>query len=442
MKKDFEDKQEALDLYIVKLAREEAYELKTSADLDPLMEMIGDSRYVLLGEASHGTHEYYVWRSLLSKRLIREKGFSFVAVEGDWPDCYRLNRYVKNYPNSGNSAHEVLHAFNRWPTWMWANWEIEAFAEWLKQHNGPIPVEKKTGFYGLDVYSLGESLRAILNYLHKTDPNAFAIAKKAALCFQAYGLEGIDYARSTQIVPKTCQQEVVDLLKEVHRKIVHYNTDQETVFSAEQNARILVQAENYYRTMIKGGPDSWNIRDRHMVETLERLMEFHGENSKCIIWAHNTHIGDARATDMVRHGMVNIGELLTETHGEKETIKVGFGSYKGTVIAGRNWGDLMHTMHVPPGKPGSWEDILHKTGKKDLLLLTGHWKENEKMNQPIGHRAIGVVYHPEREYGNYVQSLIPMRYNAFIHLDETEALYPLHIEPDGHEMPETYPWGV
>jgi erythromycin esterase-like protein len=419
--------------------------LEKQEDLDPLMEYIGDAKYVLLGEASHGTHEYYAWRMKITQRLLREKNFSFVAVEGDWPDCYRANRYAKNYPHAGKSALEVLHSFNRWPTWMWGNWEMVAFIEWLKEFNKNRSSDKRVGFYGLDVYSLWESMDAIIKYLEKNDRHALEIAKQAVKCFEPFGYdEGQSYARASVMVPELCEKEVVDLLSEIRKNISHYNSDAENVFSTEQNALIAVHAEEYYRAMIHGGPNSWNIRDRHMVSTLDRLMKFHEKNSKAIIWEHNTHIGDARATDMASEGMVNVGELVAQQHAKDGVVAIGFGSYQGSVIAGRSWGDVMRKIPVPKAVNGSWEQIFHQAGDgKDKLLLMDKIKNEECLSTHIGHRAIGVVYNPEHEmYGNYVPSIMPMRYNAFIFLDETKGLHPLHIKPDGHQVPETYPFGM
>lgn len=430
---------------IIMKIRNKADIIESSNDLDDLIERIGDAKYVLLGEASHGTHEFYLWRAMITKKLMARKGFSFVAVEGDWPDCYRLNRYVKSYSDAGKSAFEVVHNFNRWPTWMWANWEVIEFIEWLRNFNRQIKQENNNGvgFYGLDVYSLGESLDAIMEYLKKTDPSAYEKAKAATQCFEPYGYEGTDYARSTRLVPKTCEHEVIDLLKAIRDKIQTYNTDPETVFSTEQNAFIAVNAENYYRTMIGGGPESWNIRDRHMYATLERLMQFHGTDAKAIIWEHNTHIGDARATSMAENGMINVGELVSENYRKDEVKKVGFGTYKGSVVAGRKWGDIMRVMHVPKAIENSWEALLHESGNaKDLVLNLELWKKDPSFSHPFLHRAIGVVYHPEYEHmGNYVPSNMPFRYDSFIHIDESTALNPVHMQPDGHQMPETYPWG-
>ena len=421
-----------------------AYPLKSKADLTPLFDYIGDSRIVMLGEASHGTHEYYQWRAFITRKLIEEKGFHFIAVEGDWPDCYRLNRFVKGYDLENKSAFHVLHAFDRWPTWMWANWEILALADWMQKHNRLLPANKKAGFYGLDVYSLWESMDSIMQYLKKTDPSALKKAEEAFRCFEPYRKdEGRSYAEATLLVPETCQQEVVELLKEIQRKLPQYNTDHENVFSAEQNAYVTVNAEKYYRAMVMGGPHSWNLRDRHMSDTLERLLNFQGANSKAVVWAHNTHVGDARATDMTDEGMFNIGELARLQHSDKGVVLVGFGSYKGTVTAGRNWGSPTQTMILPEAKEGSWEYLLHRAGKENKILLMDEFARNDiMMENRIGHRAVGVVYNPQYEqYGNYVPTILPLRYDAFIYIDETHALHPLHMEPDGHQMPETYPFG-
>lgn len=427
------------------ILRQFAYPLKSKADLGPLFDRIGDARIVMLGEASHGTHEFYTWRTHITRKLVEEKGFNFIAVEGDWPDCYRVNRFIKGYDVNSKSAYHVLHAFNRWPTWMWANWEIVALADWLKEYNIALPSNKKIGFYGLDVYSLWESMESILQYLKKTDPNALKIAEEAFRCFEPYREgEGSSYARATQFVPELCENEVVDLLKQIQQRLPQYNTDHENVFSAEQNALVTVNAEKYYRAMIKGGPHSWNVRDCHMEQTMERLLDFHGENSKVVVWEHNTHIGDARATDMADEGMYNIGELARVNHPEKGVFLVGFGTYEGYVTAGHKWGAKMQEMEVPPAKEGSWEDILHKTGEENkLVIMEDLVNQGVFMENRLGHRAIGVVYNPEYEkYGNYVPSTLPLRYDAFIFLHNTKALHPLHLKPDSHKVPDTYPFGL
>ncbi|SKA33270.1 Erythromycin esterase homolog [Chitinophaga eiseniae] len=428
----------------VGIIQQRAYPLTDKDSLDPLFKRIGGARIVMLGEASHGTHDYYNWRSYISRRLIEEKGFNFIAVEGDWPDCYRLNRYIKNYAGEGKGAFKVLHAFNRWPTWMWANWEVVALADWLQQYNRALPLNKKVGFYGLDVYSLWESMESIMQYLGKTDSRTLKLAEDAFKCFEPYRYqEGQSYARATQFVPESCENEVVRLLKEIRVKLPSYNTDHENVFSAEQNALVMVDAERYYRAMLHGGAHAWNIRDDHMAQTLDRLLKLHGEKAKAIIWAHNTHVGDARATNMSGEGMFNIGELTRLKYGDERVVLVGFGSYKGAVIAGGSWGASMRKMEVPPAFEGSWEHLLHTANSYNKLLIMNDLHQNVFWENHFGHRAIGVVYHPQYEqYGNYVPTILPLRYDAFIYLDETTALYPLHIQPDGHQMPETFPFGV
>jgi len=410
-------------------------------DIDHLIEDIGNASVVMLGEASHGTHEYYVKRASISKRLITEKGFSFIAVEGDWPDCYSINRFVKGYRSENIKT--ILHEFDRWPTWMWANWEIAAFADWLKTFNEKIPLTSKIGFYGLDVYSLWESMEAIVGYLDKEDPDAAKAAREAIRCFEPYGEEGVMYARKAAVVSPPCRDEVVNLLREIRMKAQHYDGDREAALNTEQNALIAVNAEKYYSSMIGFDNESWNIRDRHMMETLDRLMKFHGKDAKGIVWEHNTHIGDARATDMYEAGMVNIGQLAREEYGEENVYLIGFSSYHGSVIAGRNWGTPMEKMEVPAAQKGSVEELLHRDDPRDQLLLFRKAEDARRFMKTIPHRAIGVVYHPEREKpGNYVPSRLPLRYDAMIFIDETRALHPLHLKPDGHLVPETYPFGV
>lgn len=419
--------------------------LENSEDLDPLMDYIGNAKYVLLGEASHGTHEYYTWRAKITQRLIQEKGFSFIGVEGDWPDCYRLNRFAKGYLNSGTDLYELLNEFNRWPTWMWGNWEIAAFIDWLKSHNENLSAEKRIGFYGLDVYSFRESMHAIIEYLKKNDPEALKSAKKAMACFEPFGQdEGQSYARASALVPELCEKEVLQMLTDIRSNAEKYNSDAENVMSTEQNAFVARNAEKYYRAMIRRGGASWNIRDEHMVSTVERLMKFYGKGAKVIIWEHNTHIGDARATDMAMEGMINVGQLLREQFLDDGVMAVGFGSYKGSVVAGRSWGDTMRKIKVPEATEGSWEHLFHLASKgKDRLLLMNKLKDKKIFDSYIGHRAIGVVYNPEHErFGNYVPTILPKRYDAFIFLDETTALHPIHFQPDGTEIPDTYPFGM
>jgi len=429
---------------IIKEIQKYSRPLQNEQDLQPLYDRIGNAKIVMLGEASHGTHEYYTWRARISKKLIQEHGFSFIAVEGDWPDCYHLNRFIKGYEHTSAQAHEVLQEFNRWPTWMWANWEVAALAEWLKKHNHKLDAARKVGFYGLDVYSLWESMDSIMDYLKKVDPEALKVAQEAFRCFEPYREdEGQSYARASRLVPDLCRNEVVTLLQELRAKLPQYDTDYENTFSAEQNAIVAVNAEKYYRAMTEGGSATWNLRDRHMADTLDRLLQFHGKDAKAIVWAHNTHIGDARATDMAADGMFNIGELARREYPEKDVVLVGFGSYKGSVIAGSSWGADMEVMPVPEGRKGSWEYLLHHAGNYDQLIMTADLKKGLPGQLEIGHRAIGVVYRPQYEqYGNYVPSVIPDRYDAFIYINETRALYPLRTNHQNKGMPDTYPFGT
>lgn len=414
-------------------------------DLDPLMKRIGDARYVLLGEASHGTSEFYSWRTEISRRLIVEKGFSFIAVEGDWPDCYQVNRYVKSLHDSAENATDVLHAFERWPTWMWANREVVELAEWLHARNRGKPADGQVGFYGLDVYSLWDSMRAVTEYLERVDPQLAATARRAYNCFEPFGEDVQDYARATALVPTSCEDEAIAVLRDLRAKAPEYKQDgREGYFNAEQNALVARNAELYYRTMVRGGPSSWNVRDRHMVETLDRLMAHHGPNARAIVWEHNTHIGDARFTDMVRAGMVNVGQLVRQSHRGDGVVLVGFGTHRGTVIAAEEWGAPMERMAVPAAREGSFEHAMHEAVASDALLcFDGSDGGVAGLDEPIGHRAIGVVYDPSAErWGNYVPTLMPLRYDAFLYFDETRAVDPLHmpVRVTG-EPPETYPSG-
>jgi erythromycin esterase len=417
------------------------HELNTTKNLDALIEDIGDRKVVMLGEASHGTHEYYTWRTAISKRLILEKGFSFIAVEGDWPDCYKINRYVKGYDDAGDDVIQVLKAFDRWPTWMWANWEVAALAEWMRGHNKSLPAEKKVGFYGLDVYSLWDSMYEIMSYLEKEDPRAADSVKKAIQCFQPYQEAEHMYARYS-LGGHSCRDKVMALLKEVRNKVHHLDGDREVSFSTEQNALIAVNAEKYYRSMMSFDNESWNVRDTHMMETLDRLMRFHDPNAKGIVWEHNTHIGDARATDMKRAGMINIGQLAREQYGINEVYLVGLGSYTGSVIAGEEWGAPMREVEVPPAREGSIEHQLHRESTRNRYLLFNTEETRELYESATRHRAIGVVYNPENErFGNYVSSVMSQRYDAFIYLDETQALHALGFKDKGDKTPDLYPFG-
>jgi erythromycin esterase-like protein len=428
---------------LVAETRQSARPLHSAGDLDPLMNRIGDARVVLLGEASHGTHEYYTWRAEISKRLITEKGFNFIAVEGDWPDCYQINRFVKGYSGVSTDPYGALDSFRRWPTWMWANEEVLDLIGWMRKANDGKPADRKVGFYGLDVYSLWDSLYAVMDYLKKNAPDALAEAKRALRCFQPYGEDAQEYARATYLVPTSCEDEVVGLLQRLRADAKATDGDgRDSHFVAEQNALVVKNAEAYYRAMVRSDSGSWNIRDRHMAETLSRLLDHHGPASKAIVWEHNTHIGDARYTDMADDGMVNIGQLAREKYGESDAVLVGFGSHRGRVIAGEEWGAPWQEMTVPPGREGSWEDVLHRAGPENKLLIFDR-PASAEMTEWRGNRAIGVVYRPQYEaFGNYVPTILPRRYDAFLFIDQTNALRPLFLVPtETEEVPETYPTG-
>ena len=423
-----------------------ALPLRSTDDLDPLMDRIGDAHFVLLGEATHGTSEFYTWRAEITKRLITEKGFSIIGVEGDWPDCFRVNRYAKGRFGAGESAESVLHAFDRWPTWMWANREVCRFVEWLEDHNARRGEQEKAGFYGLDVYSLWDSMREVVAYLNRVDPSAVPNARSAYNCFEPYAEDEQEYARATALVPTSCEDEAVAVLSALRAKAMSYKEDgKEGFFDAEQNALVARNAERYYRAMVRGGPQSWNVRDNHMVETLNRLCAYHGRRCKAVVWEHNTHVGDARYTDMARHGMVNVGELVRREHAQDGVVIVGFGTHRGTVIAGHEWGAPMERMRVPAARPKSFEAEMEASGAGDSLLIFEGGDDGgiTGLDEPIGHRAIGVVYDPDAErWGNYVPTLIARRYDAFLYIDETRAVDPLHMPVHaGHEPPETYPSG-
>lgn len=416
--------------------------LRNELDLDPLFRRIGDARIVLLGEASHGTSEFYAWRHRISEDLIRKKGFDFIAVEGDWPDCYQITRYVRGH-DGGDSPTDALKAFRRWPTWMWANEEVAMLVETLERINDERSEEDRVGFYGLDVYSLWDSLHRVVRYVGRERPELLERVREAYRCFEPF--DDVDeYARAATWGLDNCEASVAELLAGfIGQRSTDPRGDSEAAFDAEQNALVVRNAERYYRTMVRGGGESWNVRDRHMAETLDRLLDRHGPAAKAIVWEHNTHIGDARATDMARAGMVNVGQLVRESYARSDVVLVGFGTHRGSVIAAEGWEHPMQRMVVPPARPGSWDDEMHRAfdGEDRLLIL----EDQAALHERKGHRAIGVVYHPRSEAGNYVPTDLADRYDAFLYLDETTALRPLavsEIHEPRHEEPETFPTGM
>lgn len=424
------------------------FPLESAEDLDPLLDHIGDSNIVLLGEASHGTNEYYTWRAKISQRLIKEKGFSFIAVEGDWPDSYRINEWIKH--RDPRSIIEVLSTIKEWPAWMWANWEVAALATWLKNFNKNRNQPDQIGFYGLDVYSLWESMDIISEFLEKEDPSTARLARKAIACFEPFRTSG-EYRPVFESSKPGCQEKVINLLQEVKKQSHQYNHHPEAALDAEVNAMVLANAEKYYRSLTEFGEHSWNIRDRHMIEVLHHLLQHHQSSpAKAIVWAHNSHIGDARATDMAASGLINLGQLAREKYGTENVKLIGFGSYQGDVIAGRSWGAPMRKMKVPKAKEGSLENLLYEKNKNDQLLIfekdpSAKGGENAPYRLSectIDHRAIGVVYNPKRESGNYVPSQMTKRYDAFLFIAESTALHPLPSGSRKPKPPENYPFGI
>ncbi|GAA2723140.1 erythromycin esterase family protein [Cellulomonas aerilata] len=428
-----------------------ALPLDATSDLDPLLRRIGDARFVLLGEASHGTHEFYAWRAALTRRLVAEKGFSFVAVEGDWPDCWAVHRSVTLAPDAPTDPATVLAGFDRWPTWMWANQDVVRFTRWLRRHNAGLPEDRRVGFFGLDVYSLWDSLRAILDYLVEHEPEHVAAATAAFRCFEPYAEDPQAYALATHLVPTSCEDPVLVMLHALRGL-----TDGDAVPSTrdeqldvEQNAVVAAGAEAYYRAMITGGPSSWNVRDGHMADTLDRLVGHHAARDevdaadiRAVVWEHNTHVGDARYTDMARGGMVNVGQLARERHGEDDVVIVGFGAHRGTVVAAGAWGDPARVMTVPPARPGSVEAAIHEAVDAGSALFVVPPDPPAWMTERRAHRAIGVVYDPASEqWGNYVPTVLGRRYDAFCWFGDTRALTPLgDAGTPGGEL-ETWPVG-
>ncbi|TLS52564.1 erythromycin esterase family protein [Paenibacillus antri] len=421
---------------MIEQIKRSASALRSSEDYAALALAAADARFALLGEASHGTSEFYAGRAEITKRLIESHGFRFIAVEGDWPSCMALNKYVKRAPDAPVSVREAMRAFDRWPSWMWANEEIAELVEWLRAYNDKLPEgDVKVGFYGIDVYSLWESLDEMIAYLGKIGSPALEQAQRAFECFEAHQRDEQSYAVSAGLYGEDCEDDVVRLLAKVRRErhaAAPDAADGEASLSAEVNALVAVDAEAYYRTMVRGDAESWNVRDRHMVDALDLVASFYGPDSRGVVWEHNTHIGDARATDMAREGMVNVGQLTREKYGADAVYAIGFGTYRGTVVAGSSWGAQLEIMTVPPGVPDSWEHLLHEAGAFDKYVLLRN--DPEPFRATIPHRAIGVVYDPRRErFGNYVPSVIADRYDAFVFYDETKALRP--IEPAREPAP-------
>ncbi|MET1086540.1 MAG: erythromycin esterase family protein [Arthrobacter sp.] len=416
--------------------------LTSDRDLNGLVRGAAEGRFVAVGEASHGTHEFYTWRGTLSRRLIEEEGYNWIGVEGDWPDCWRINGWVRGETGRDQGVHALLAGFGRWPNWMWANEEIAAFLDWLRGWNLARPPGRRVGFYGLDMYSLWDSLREIIAWLKANDPDAVPAALRAWDCFQPRHENPHEYAWGTRLVPQSCEPAVISLLAEVRNRVSAPGDHDEAAFAAVQNAEVAANAEHYYRIMVRGDRRSWNIRDHHMADTIDRLGRHLGPESKGIIWGHNTHVGDARATDMAQDGLVTVGQLLRERHAAEGVLLVGLASHRGDVIAADAWGGPERILPVPPARPGSHEAFLHEALGVPSVLEFGADRAGPWLSTWLGHRAIGVVYHPAREHESYVPTRIGEGYDALIWFEKTAALRPVHHEGPPREPEfETEPTG-
>ncbi|MDY7092178.1 MAG: protein-L-isoaspartate(D-aspartate) O-methyltransferase [Acidobacteriota bacterium] len=410
------------------------------ADLDALLERIGDARLVLLGEASHGTSEFYRLRARITRELVEKKGFTIVAAEADWPDAARIDHYVRDLEHSPPD----WIAFTRFPTWMWRNHEFRELVDWLRQHNAEVPRERRVGFYGLDLYSLHTSIGAVLGYLDEVDPEVAAIARRRYGCLTPWESDPSTYGYATLTHSyRSCEQEVVTMLQTLLGQRLRYiPEDGERYLDAVQNAHLIANAERYYRIMYYGGPKSWNLRDSHMMETLERVLEARGPDAKAVVWAHNSHLGDARATEMGVRGEHNLGQLCRQRFGA-EVYNVGFGTHQGTVAAASDWGGELEIKQVQPSLERSYERLCHDSGVPRFLLpLRPEGELRRRLMEPLLERAIGVIYRPETELAShYFAAHLPRQFDEYVWFDETQALRPL----ESHEvagLPDTYPFGL
>ena len=421
-------------------------------DYDPLLNLVGNARLALLGEASHGTHDFYHERIEITKRLIAERHFTAIAVEADWPDAYRVNRYVR-WEGEDHDADTALSGFRRFPTWMWRNAPVLDFVEWLRIYNADLSPAERVGFYGIDLYSLFTSIDAVLEYLEKVDPAAARRARYRYGCFEHFGEDSQAYGYAASFdLGQSCENEVVHQLVELQRRASEYaqrdgHLGPDEFFAAEQNARLIRNAEQYYRSMFRGRVSSWNLRDRHMAETLEALiahLERHGRRAKLAVWAHNSHLGDARATEMGRSGELNVGQLVRERFGGDCTL-IGFTTHHGTVTAATDWDDPAEQKTVRPALPNSYEALFHDVEIPRFLLTLRGSDVAPALREPRLERAIGVIYRPETERAShYFHARLADQFDAVIHLDETRALEPLERSADWvlPEPPETYPTGI
>jgi len=439
---------------VVQVVRENLHPLTGDAtDYDPLLNLIGDARFVLLGEASHGTREFYSARADITMRLIQEKGFNAVAVEADWPDAHRVDCYVRGR-NEDASAEQALSSFERFPQWMWRNTVVRNFIGRLRAHNSGLPTgELNVGFYGIDLYSLHSSMDAVLNYLRRVDPDAAAAAVERYSCFDHSGGDPQYYGQSVAFGANTsCEEEVVAQLIDLRMKAYEYvrrdsHSAEDDFFNAEMNAALVRDAEKYYRGMFKGRVNTWNLRDTHMADTLdalERHIAGQGRLPKIVVWAHNSHLGDARATEMGEGGELNVGQLVRERHGA-ESFLVGFTTHTGTVTAATNWGDLPEKKQVRPSTSGSYEEILHAAGAPRYLLSLRDEAIRDTLEKPRLERAIGVIYRPQTErVSHYFEARLSKQFDAVVHFDSTTAVQPIDPHPEfpAEDLPDTYPSGL
>lgn len=437
-------------------ARGDGTHLLTGAqeDFDPVLQLVGDARLVLLGEASHGTHEFYRIRAEITKRLIRETGFTSVAVEADWPDAYRVNRYVRGR-SVDDDASEALSGFRRFPQWMWRNADVLDFVGWLRAHNDGLRAEQRAGFYGLDLYALHSSIEAVLAYLRIVDPEAARRAQARYSCFDHFGTDPQTYGYATSLgLGPSCEAAVVAELTDLRRASAEYarrdgHLEPDDFFYAEQNARLVRNAERYYRAMFGNQATSWNLRDRHMAETLEALITFHESRlsraEKVVVWAHNSHLGDARATEMSMRGELNVGQLVRQRHG-LDAVLVGFLTYEGTVTAASDWDKPAERKRVRPALLGSYEALFREWGRGErenrFVNLTGSDPIMRSLAEPYLERAIGVIYRPETErHSHYFHARLTQQFDGVLYYDTTRAVEPLDRTGlwERGEVLETFP---
>ena len=417
-----------------------------SADFDALLRLAGNSRFVLIGEASHGTHEFYRVRAQITKRLIAEQGFQAVAVEADWPDAYRVNQFVK-FEGDDEDATDALGGFQRFPAWMWRNADVLDFVGWLRNYNEHRHA-KRAGFYGLDLYSMHTSMRAVLDFLDKVDSDAARRARDRYACFDSFGQDTQAYGYAASFgLRKSCEDEAVSQWMEMRQRASDLarrdgRVARDAFFFAEQNARLVKNAEQYYRSMFHERVSSWNLRDQHMAETLEALAHHLGPHARIVVWAHNSHLGDARATEMSHRGELNLGQLVRERYGSDATL-VGFTTHSGTVTAASGWDSPAERKHVRPAVAGSYEAIFHGTGIPSFFLRLGRREEaTSALRDPRLERAIGVIYLPQSERAShYFHAQLPDQFDAILHYDETRAVEPLERTAawEAGEVFETYP---